>query len=78
MVGINARLNTWSRDFDDALKSRNVREFPQLIVLFAALAFAFIILAAYNGGIFYRVERDHRLADNPDQRIANLDVPTLA
>ncbi|KAA1001698.1 ABC transporter ATP-binding protein/permease [Paraburkholderia panacisoli] len=48
MVGINARLNTWSRDFYDALESKNVREFPQLVLIFALLAFAFIILSVYN------------------------------
>ncbi|SOE62291.1 putative ATP-binding cassette transporter [Burkholderia sp. D7] len=99
LVGINARLNTWSRDFYDALESKNVREFPQLIVMFTGLAFAFITISVYNrylrqmlgfrwrqwlttryleewlnGGTFYRIERD-RLADNPDQRIAeDLDL----
>ena len=30
LVGINARLNTWNRDFYDALEGRNVHEFPRL------------------------------------------------
>ena len=99
LVGINARLNIWSRDFYDALESKNVQEFPQLILMFTGLAFAFITISVYNryvrqmlgfrwrqwlttryldewlnGGTFYRIERD-RLADNPDQRIAeDLDL----
>jgi vitamin B12/bleomycin/antimicrobial peptide transport system ATP-binding/permease protein len=48
LVGINARLNTWNRDFYDALESKNVHEFPQLMLMFAALAFAFIMTSVYN------------------------------
>jgi vitamin B12/bleomycin/antimicrobial peptide transport system ATP-binding/permease protein len=48
LVGINARLNTWSRDFYDALEGRNVHEFPQLMLVFAGLAFAFIMTSVYN------------------------------
>ncbi|NPT45632.1 ATP-binding cassette domain-containing protein [Paraburkholderia sp. 1N] len=47
-VGINARLNTWNRDFYNALEGRNVRDFPQLMLLFSALAFAFVALSVYN------------------------------
>jgi putative ATP-binding cassette transporter len=48
LVGINARLNTWNRDFYDALESRHVREFPQLMLIFAGLAFASITISVYN------------------------------
>jgi putative ATP-binding cassette transporter len=48
LVGINARLNTWNRDFYNALEDRNVREFPQLMLLFSALAFAFVAISVYN------------------------------
>jgi putative ATP-binding cassette transporter len=48
LVGINARLNTWNRDFYDALESKDVREFPQLMLMFAGLAFAFIVISVYN------------------------------
>ncbi|MFM0340539.1 ABC transporter ATP-binding protein/permease [Paraburkholderia fungorum] len=48
LVGISARLNTWNRDFYDALESRNVREFPQLMLIFAGLAFASVAITVYN------------------------------
>jgi putative ATP-binding cassette transporter len=48
LVGINARLNTWTRDFYGALESRSVSEFPQLMSMFAGLAFAFIMISVYN------------------------------
>jgi vitamin B12/bleomycin/antimicrobial peptide transport system ATP-binding/permease protein len=48
LVGINARLNTWNRDFYNALEGRNFREFPQLMLLFSALAFAFVAISVYN------------------------------
>ncbi|MFM0198955.1 ABC transporter ATP-binding protein/permease [Paraburkholderia fungorum] len=48
LVGINARLNIWNRDFYDALESRNVHEFPQLMLMFAGLAFASITISVYN------------------------------
>ena len=48
VVGINARLNTWNRDFYNALEGKNVRDFPQLMLLFTALAFAFVALSVYN------------------------------
>jgi vitamin B12/bleomycin/antimicrobial peptide transport system ATP-binding/permease protein len=48
LVGINARLNTWNRDFYDALEGRNVHEFPRLVLLFSALAFAFVSISVYN------------------------------
>ncbi|HEY4801671.1 MAG TPA: ABC transporter ATP-binding protein/permease [Paraburkholderia sp.] len=48
LVGINARLNTWNRDFYNALEGRNVREFPQLMLVFSALAFTFVAISVYN------------------------------
>src|SRR5580692_5738681 len=48
VVGINARLNTWNRDFYNALEGRKVHEFPQLMLLFSALAFAFVGISVYN------------------------------
>ncbi|WP_341312054.1 ABC transporter ATP-binding protein/permease [Paraburkholderia sp. IMGN_8] len=48
LVGINARLNTWNRDFYNALEGRNVHEFPQLMLFFSALAFAFVAISVYN------------------------------
>ena len=48
LVGINARLNTWNRDFYNALEARKVHEFPQLMLLFSALAFAFVGISVYN------------------------------
>jgi putative ATP-binding cassette transporter len=48
LVGINARLNTWNRDFYDALESRSVHEFPQLMLTFTALALAFCLISVYN------------------------------
>ncbi|MFM0213708.1 ABC transporter ATP-binding protein/permease [Paraburkholderia sediminicola] len=48
VVGINARLNTWNRDFYNALEGRNVRDFPQLMLLFSALAFSFVAISVYN------------------------------
>ena len=47
LVGINARLNIWNRDFYDALQSKNVDAFPQLMLMFAGLAFAFITISVY-------------------------------
>jgi hypothetical protein len=48
LVGVNARLNTWNREFYDALESKGVREFPQLMLMFAGLAFTFIMVSVYN------------------------------
>jgi vitamin B12/bleomycin/antimicrobial peptide transport system ATP-binding/permease protein len=48
LVGINARLNTWNRDFYNALERRNVHEFPQLMLVFSVLSIAFVIIAVYN------------------------------
>ncbi|AXL48741.1 ABC transporter ATP-binding protein [Paraburkholderia caffeinilytica] len=48
LVGINARLNTWNRDFYNALEGRKVHDFPQLMLLFSALAFAFVGISVYN------------------------------
>jgi vitamin B12/bleomycin/antimicrobial peptide transport system ATP-binding/permease protein len=48
LVGINARLNIWNRDFYDALESKNVHSFPRLMLMFAGLAFGFILISVYN------------------------------
>lgn len=48
LVGINAWLNNWNRDFYNALQSKNVHEFPHLMLIFTGLAFAFIIIAVYT------------------------------
>jgi putative ATP-binding cassette transporter len=48
LVFISARLNTWSRDFYDALESKSVHEFPQLMLTFTALALAFCMISVYN------------------------------
>jgi putative ATP-binding cassette transporter len=101
VVWINVRINRWSAEFYNALQTKNVRDFPHLLMVFTVLAFGFIILAVYSrylrqmlgfrwrqwltkrfldewlgGRAFYRIERD-RLADNPDQRIAD-DLQSFA
>ena len=48
LVGIDARLNTWYRDFYDALESRDVHQFPLLMLTFAGLAFGSIAISVYN------------------------------
>jgi putative ATP-binding cassette transporter len=48
VVAINVRLNSWSGDFYDALQSKNVKQFPHLLMVFTGLAFSFIILAVYG------------------------------
>jgi len=48
VVVINARLNIWTRQFYDALESKNVDEFPKLMLLFSGLAFAFVMLSVFN------------------------------
>ncbi len=48
VVWINVRLNSWSADFYNALQTKNVKEFPHLLMVFTALAFGFIILAVYG------------------------------
>jgi putative ATP-binding cassette transporter len=48
LVCINARLNTWSRDFYDALESKNIHAFPRLMIMFAVLALAFCAISVYN------------------------------
>ncbi|MDE1180679.1 ABC transporter ATP-binding protein/permease [Paraburkholderia sp.] len=45
LVWINVRLNSWNRDFYNALQAKNVEEFPRLMLFFTGIAFAFIILA---------------------------------
>jgi putative ATP-binding cassette transporter len=48
VVWINVRLNSWSAEFYNALQSKNVKQFPHLLVIFSGLAFGFIILAVYG------------------------------
>ncbi|MBB5501004.1 ABC transporter ATP-binding protein/permease [Paraburkholderia sp. MM5384-R2] len=48
VVWINVRLNSWSRDFYNALQAKNVHDFPHLLMIFTGLAFGFIILAVYG------------------------------
>jgi vitamin B12/bleomycin/antimicrobial peptide transport system ATP-binding/permease protein len=48
LVGIDAWLNRWYRDFYDALESRNVHEFLPLMLTFAGLAFVSISISVYN------------------------------
>ncbi|HEF5872629.1 TPA: ABC transporter ATP-binding protein/permease [Burkholderia cenocepacia] len=48
VVWINVRLNKWNAQFYNALQSKDVHDFPNLLMQFSALAFAFIILAVYG------------------------------
>ncbi|MGU7783928.1 ABC transporter ATP-binding protein/permease [Burkholderia sp. PU8-34] len=48
VVWINVRLNKWNAEFYNALQSKNVHDFPNLLMQFSALAFGFIILAVYG------------------------------
>ncbi|WNC90075.1 ABC transporter ATP-binding protein/permease [Paraburkholderia sp. FT54] len=48
VVWINVRLNRWSADFYNALQTKNVHDFPHLLMVFSGLAFGFIILAVYG------------------------------
>ena len=48
IVWINVRLNRWSADFYNALQTKNVHDFPHLLMVFSGLAFGFIILAVYG------------------------------
>ena len=48
VVWINVRLNRWSADFYNALQTKNVRDFPHLLMVFSGLAFGYIILAVYG------------------------------
>jgi vitamin B12/bleomycin/antimicrobial peptide transport system ATP-binding/permease protein len=48
VVWINVRLNRWNADFYNALQSKNVHDFPQLLLVFTVLAFAYILLAVYG------------------------------
>ncbi|MDR9116411.1 ABC transporter ATP-binding protein/permease [Burkholderia multivorans] len=95
VVWINVQLNKWNAQFYNALQTKNVHDFPHLMMQFSMLAFGFIVLAVYGlylrqmlgfrwrqwltdrflgewlgDRAFYRIERD-RLADNPDQRVAD-------
>ena len=45
VVWINVRLNRWSADFYNALQTKNVRDFPHLLMIFSGLAFGYIMLA---------------------------------
>lgn len=101
VVWINVQLNKWNAQFYNALQTKNVHDFPHLMMQFSMLAFGFIILAVYGlylrqmlgfrwrqwltdrflgewlgDRAFYRIERD-RLADNPDQRVAD-DLQSFA
>ena len=48
VVWINVRLNKWNAQFYNALQSKDVHDFPNLLLQFSVLAFAFIILAVYG------------------------------
>jgi vitamin B12/bleomycin/antimicrobial peptide transport system ATP-binding/permease protein len=48
VVYINVRLNKWNADFYNALQSKNVTEFPHLLLIFTGYAFAYILLAVYG------------------------------
>ncbi|HDR9356430.1 ABC transporter ATP-binding protein/permease [Burkholderia vietnamiensis] len=48
VVWINVKLNKWNAQFYNALQSKDVHEFPNLLMQFSALAFGFIILAVYG------------------------------
>ncbi|HKT63046.1 MAG TPA: ABC transporter ATP-binding protein/permease [Burkholderia sp.] len=48
VVWINVKLNKWNAQFYNALQSKNVHDFPNLLMQFSALAFGFIILAVYG------------------------------
>ncbi|VWC73559.1 ABC transporter ATP-binding protein [Burkholderia contaminans] len=48
VVWINVRLNKWNAEFYNALQSKDVHDFPNLLMQFSALAFAFIILTVYG------------------------------
>ncbi|RQS72253.1 ABC transporter ATP-binding protein/permease [Burkholderia sp. Bp8963] len=48
VVWINVRLNKWNAEFYNALQSKDVHDFPNLLMQFSALAFGFIILAVYG------------------------------
>ncbi|WP_179403064.1 ABC transporter ATP-binding protein/permease [Burkholderia guangdongensis] len=48
VVWINVQLNQWNAQFYNALQSKNVHDFPHLLMQFTVLAFAFIILAVYG------------------------------
>lgn len=52
IVYINVRLNAWNATFYDALDKRNLPLFKSSLMLFAGLAFAFIILATFR--TYYR------------------------
>ncbi|KUZ81570.1 ABC transporter ATP-binding protein/permease [Burkholderia ubonensis] len=48
VVWINVKLNKWNAQFYNALQSKDVHDFPSLLMQFSALAFGFIILAVYG------------------------------
>lgn len=48
VVWINVRLNRWNADFYNALQTKNVHDFPHLLLIFTGLAFAYILLAVYG------------------------------
>lgn len=52
VVWINVQLNKWNAQFYNALQTKNVHDFPHLMMQFSMLAFGFIILAVY--GLYLR------------------------
>lgn len=47
LVGISVSLNSWNRDFYNALQNKNSNEFPYLMFIFAVLACTFITITVY-------------------------------
>ncbi|WP_144138010.1 ABC transporter ATP-binding protein/permease [Paraburkholderia sp. BCC1884] len=47
-VWLNVKFNTWSGQFYNALQSKNVRDFPHLMVVFCLIVFPMIILFVYG------------------------------
>ncbi|WP_323121909.1 ABC transporter ATP-binding protein/permease [Burkholderia alba] len=48
VVWIGLQFNQWNGRFYDALQAKDVKDFPHLMLLFTALAFAYIVLAVYG------------------------------
>ncbi|MFM0639550.1 ABC transporter ATP-binding protein/permease [Paraburkholderia metrosideri] len=47
-VWLNVKFNTWSGQFYNALQSKNVKDFPHLMVVFCLIVFPMIILFVYG------------------------------
>ncbi|MCM2491842.1 ABC transporter ATP-binding protein/permease [Burkholderia glumae] len=47
-VWISVRINAWYADFNNALQQKHAAQFPHLLLVFAGLAFASIILFVYS------------------------------